>query len=242
MLPSAVLEQPHKVISPPRTLNQPFRTPRLLSGNPSGHRTAPWWVHGSTGSSAVRARFLCASLSVCLQGPSDTHPQPLSPQIPAKLTGVLYHLSSNWGCLSQFLPAFHANHAAGAEIQNLTIPLRSWWEGPAQVASWCHIFQQRGFHSSSSWVQSVAPRGRAAAPVGPLHTSHLEARSHLFLRVHRAHLYSARPAAFSGLTRDLPPRSPLPLGPRGGPGASLCNQGGRRSPLPLNRSESGGRD
>lgn len=73
---------------------------------------------------------------VCLQGPSDTHPQPLSPQIPAKLTGILYHLSSNWGCLSLVLPAFHANHAAGAEIPNPNISLRgAGGRAPAQVAS-----------------------------------------------------------------------------------------------------------
>lgn len=53
----------------------------------------------------------------------------------------------------------------------LTFPCSELVGGPLGTGSrldCLHIFQQRGFHSSSSWAQSVH-REQAAAPVGPLH-------------------------------------------------------------------------
>lgn len=95
----------------------------------------------------------------------------LSPLIPAKLTGILYHLSCNWGSLSRVLPGFRANHVVAAEFRILTFPCSELMGGPSGTGSCLdclHVFRQRGFHSSSSWAQSVR-REEAAAPVGPLH-------------------------------------------------------------------------
>lgn len=181
---------------------------------------------------------------VCLQGPSDTHPQPLSPQIPAKLTGILYHLSSNWGCLSRVLPAFRANHVAGAEIPNPNISLRGAGRrasGPGSVliaatfsSKGVSIHLHHGLNLCAErrrlplWVLSTQSPGGSLSSVPP--------RS-------QAHLYSARPAAFSGPARDLPPRSLLPLGPAW---ESRCQPIATKEEEKVTpsseRSESGGRD
>lgn len=67
--------------------------------------------------------------------------------------------------------AFCANHVLVLKFQILTFPCAELVGGPFGTGSrldCLHIFQQRGFHSSSSWAQSVR-REEAAAPVGPLH-------------------------------------------------------------------------
>lgn len=74
--------------------------------------------------SPTRAAFLSSKLSsVCGGRPVPARRRCLSPLTPAKLTGGLYHLSCNWGCLSRVLPGFRANHVAAAEIPNPNISL-----------------------------------------------------------------------------------------------------------------------
>ena len=134
------------------------------------------------------------------------------------------------------MPAFRANYVAGAEIPNPNISLRRAGgraPGPGSVliaatfsSKGVSIHLHHGLNLCAErrrlprWVLSTQSPGGSLSSVPP--------RS-------QAHLYSAHPAAFSGPARDLPPRSPLPLGPvwesRCQP---IATKEEERSPLPLN--------
>lgn len=175
---------------------------------------------------------------VCLQGCLiPAHSRCLSPVIPAKLTGGLYHLSCNWGCLSRVFAWFPASQVAVAEFRILTFPCSEQVGGPVNTGSrldCLHGFQHRGFHSSSSWAQSVH-REEAPAPVGPLHPVTWRL-SLICSSVFAATFIFRLPCCFlMGPGRDLRQPGPLPPAPRRSPGGSLLQQRRkRRSPRLLN--------
>lgn len=150
------------------------------------------------GSPPIQAASLLRKLSsVCRGCLIPAHSRCLSPPIPAKRTGVLYHLSCNWGCLSPVLPGFRANHVAAAEFRILTFPCPELVGGPpAQVAVLiASTFSSKGVsihlhHGLNLCAERRRRPGGAAPP------SHLEALSSVPLRS-QPHLYSTCPAAFS---------------------------------------------
>lgn len=126
------------------------------------------------------------------------------------------------------------------KFQILTFPCSELVGGPLGTGSrldCLHIFQQRGFHSSSSWAQSVR-REEAAALVGPLHPVTWRL-SLICSSAFTAAFIFRLPCCFLRGLRGVPSnQAPSPhRSPHGTPGASLLQQRRRRrSPLLLNKA------